>query len=81
MTYTISQEERILIVSYWVTYCCAKFRQWEIRDIMENEHIEKLMREELLNENIEALNCLIERLEYFNHQYNIYTTDLKNYQQ
>ena len=71
-----NNELDVIIVSYWITYIYVKFAEDDLTQVNKEPPISKLDYETEVSEILNRRANLIERLDHFERQYNIYTRQI-----
>ena len=66
----------IIIVSYWITYVYVKLAEEDLQYANSRPIYNKFDYEEEVSEILDRRGNLIERLDYFERQYNLYTRQI-----
>ena len=59
----------VIVVSYWITYICLNLRYDDIRNIINDNELNKLEREDLIIDITDSIEYLTHRLEHFKNLY------------
>jgi len=66
----------IIVVSYWITYIYIKFAEDDLTQVNNDPPISKFDYESEVSEILNRRGNLIERLDHFERQYNLYTRQI-----
>ena len=64
-----TQDIKVIYVSYWITYICLNLRYDDIRNIINDNELNKLEREDLIIDITDSIEYLTHRLEHFKNLY------------
>lgn len=66
----------VIVVSYWITYIYIKFAEDDLTQVNNDPPISKFDYESEVSEILNRRGNLIERLDHFERQYNLYTRQI-----